>query len=65
MSAWDRSKSRDPKPSAAQRILFDDELLDEGAILAKDLNSVVGTIANIDEAVLGDLHAVDRIAKLR
>src|SRR6516165_1597015 len=54
-----------PNRPGAQRILFDDELLDEGAVLAEDLNSVVGAIANIDEAVLGDLHAMNRIAELR
>ena len=64
MSAWGRSKSRDPNRPGAQRILFDDELLDERTVLAKDLNSVIGAIADIDEAVLGDFHAVDRIAEL-
>src|SRR6476660_3912143 len=53
-----------PNRPGAQRVLFDDELVDERAILAKDLNSIVCTVTNIDEAVLGDLHAVDRIAKL-
>src|SRR5262249_4754059 len=48
-----------------QRILFDNELSDETAVFAKHLNAVVGAVANINEAVPGNFHAVHGIAKLR
>src|SRR6188472_304764 len=41
------------------------ELLHEGAVLAEDLDAVVGAIAHIDQAVLRDLHAMNGIAELR
>ena len=36
----------------------------EGSVLVEDLQAVVGAIAHVDQAVLGDAHAVHRVAEL-
>src|SRR5262245_22934609 len=54
-----------PDRARGPGVLFVDELLHEGAVLAEDLDAVVGTIAYIDQAILRDLHAMNGIAELR
>src|SRR5262249_583136 len=48
----------------AARCFLEDVLGDEAAILTKDLQAVVGTIADVDKAVLVDTDAMHRVAKL-
>ena len=38
----------------------DREFLHEGAVLLEHLDAVVGAVADIDEPVIGDLHAMHR-----
>src|SRR5258708_7575686 len=46
------------------RVLLIEMLGHEGAVLAEDLDAIIGTIADINEAVLVEAHAVHRIAEL-
>src|SRR5262249_48372641 len=50
--------------AGGQRILLIEMLGHERAVLAEDLDTIVGAVADIDEAVLVETHAVDRIAEL-
>ena len=50
--------------AGAARALLVDVLGDEAAILAEDLQPVIGAIADIDQPVLVDADAVDGIAEL-
>src|ERR1700681_271941 len=45
-------------------IALEEMLGHEGAVLAEDLIAVIDAVADIDQAVLGDAHAVHRIAEL-
>src|SRR6202012_6047801 len=53
-----------PNRAIAERVLFEEPFLDEGAVLPKDLDPVVDAVADIDEPVIGDLHAMHRVRKL-
>src|SRR5438045_8327549 len=50
--------------TVAERRLLENILGDEGAVLAEDLQAVIRSIANIDQAVPADADAVHGIAKL-
>jgi hypothetical protein len=45
-------------------LLLEEMLGHEGAILAEDLQAIVGAVADVDQAILGDANAVHRIAEL-
>jgi len=51
--------------SVAARVLLVDVLGDERAVLAKNLQPVVGAVAHIDQPILAEADAVHRIAELR
>src|SRR5207248_5530108 len=53
-----------PHRTVAERVLLVEPFLDEGAVLLEHLDAVLGAIADIDEAVIGDFHAVHGIAEL-
>src|SRR5262249_51051273 len=40
-----------------------DPFAHEAAVLAEDLQPIIGAIANIDQPVIGDLHAMDRVVE--
>src|SRR5215472_18557679 len=46
--------------AAAQRLVGDDELLEEPALLGEDLDAVAAAIADVKETVVGNAHAVHR-----
>src|SRR5262245_45199079 len=52
-----------PDRAVRQRLLVDAEFLDDTAILAKRLNAIVDAVADIDETVIRQTHAVHRIAE--
>src|SRR4051794_19858875 len=45
-------------------LLLKDVLGHERAVLAEDLKAIIGAVADVDQAVLGDANAVHRIAEL-
>src|SRR5579871_2181273 len=49
-----------PDSAVAEGVLLVKEFLHEAAVLAEHLNAVVDAVADIDEPVIGDLHAIDR-----
>src|SRR5260370_16397396 len=57
-------KSNVPNGPVTQRSLFDDLLLDEGAVLLEYLDAIVRPIANVEQTVVSELGAVHRIAEL-
>ena len=50
--------------AGAARVLLEDVLGDERAVLPENLQPVVGAVADVDEAVLGDADAMHRVAEL-
>ena len=56
-----------PVTVAPQRVLRDDTLTDERAVLPEHLNAVAAAIADVDHAVAGDLdtgHVAERSRRL-
>src|SRR6185437_13655703 len=53
-----------PHRAIAERIFLVEPFLDEAAVLFEHLDAVVDAIADIDQAVIGDLHAMHGIAEL-
>src|SRR5436305_14062992 len=53
-----------PDRTVAERVLLIEPLLDEGAVLLEHLDPVLGAIADINQAVIGELHAMHGIAEL-
>ena len=53
-----------PHRAVAERVLLEEPLLDEGAVLLEHLDAVVDAVADIDQPVIGDLHAMHGIAEL-
>src|SRR3954470_22154316 len=54
-----------PNRAVGACVFFDDEFLHESAVFTEHLDAVVDAIADIDEPVARELHAVNRIAELR
>ena len=52
-----------PDRAVLQRLRLDAEFLHEGAVLAEHLDAVVGAVADIDEAVARQAHAVHRVGE--
>src|SRR4029077_14263751 len=44
---------------------LENELPDEGSVLLEDLHAVVGAVADVDQSVVRDAHAVHRVGELR
>src|SRR3954464_8040215 len=53
-----------PNRAIAERVLFEEPLLDERSVLPEYLNAIVDAVADIDQAVIGDLHAMHGIGEL-
>src|SRR5258705_7184810 len=53
-----------PDRAVAERVLLEEKFLHEGAVLPKYLDTVVDAVADIDQSVIGDLHAMHRIGEL-
>src|SRR6185437_12665054 len=53
-----------PDRAIAERVLLVEPFLDEGAVLLEHLDAVLRTVADVDQAVIGDLHAMHGIAEL-
>src|SRR3954454_6175690 len=53
-----------PNRAVAERILLEEPLLDEGAVPPKHLDAIVHAVADIDQTVIGDLHAMHGIGEL-
>src|SRR4029077_4709434 len=54
-----------PGRAGAARLGVEHELPHEAAVLAEDLDAIVGAVADIDEAVLAQRDAMHRIGELR
>jgi hypothetical protein len=53
-----------PHRAREQRLLGDEELLHEGAVLAEDLDAVVGSVADVHQAIFRNLDAVYGVGEL-
>src|SRR3954447_17071697 len=53
-----------PYRAVAERVLFEEPFLDEGAVFPEHLDAVVDAVADIDQSVIGDLHAMHGIGEL-
>src|SRR5205085_6787791 len=53
-----------PHRAVAARILLEEPLLHEAAVLLEDLDAVVNAVADIDKAVIAELHAMHGIGEL-
>ena len=53
-----------PNRAVRQGLRIEAELLDEGTVLTKDLNAIVDAVADIDQAVVRQPHAVHGVAEL-
>src|SRR5438067_4768310 len=53
-----------PHRAVAERILLEEPYLDERAVLPEHLDAVVHAVADVDQSVGGDLHAVHGIGEL-
>src|SRR5215475_12436103 len=61
---WIGPEGEVPNGAIAERGLLVEPLLHEGAVFLEDLHAVVDAVADIDEPVAGDLHAMHGIAEL-
>src|SRR5262245_24322668 len=52
-----------PNRAVLQRRRLDPELLHEGPVLAEHLDAVVDAVAHVDQPVIGDAHAMHRVAE--
>src|SRR6478672_3099141 len=53
-----------PHRAVAERVLLEEPLLDEAAVLLEHLDTVVDAVADIDQPVIGELHAMHGIGEL-
>src|SRR6185503_9248144 len=53
-----------PYRAVAERVLFVEPFLNEGSIFPEHLDAVVDAVADIDQPVIGELHAVHGIGEL-
>ena len=53
-----------PHRAVAERVLFVEPFLHEGAVLPEHLDAVVDAVADIDQPVIGELHAMHGIGEL-
>ena len=53
-----------PDRSVAQRFLAQEELLQEFSLLGEHLDAIVHAIADVDQSVVRQVHAMDGIAEL-
>ena len=54
-----------PGRAVAERVAVEEELLHERAVLLEHLDAVVDPVADVDQPVVGDAHAVHRVAELQ
>src|SRR3984957_5352963 len=54
-----------PHRAVAERALLVEPLFHEAAVLPENLDAIIDAVADIDEPVIGDLHAMHGIAELR
>src|ERR1700722_2543571 len=54
-----------PHRAVAERVLLVEPFLHEAAVLPENLDTVIDAVADIDQAVIGNLHAMYGIAELR